>query len=601
MSQPDSRSTFQFGEFELDISAYELRRSGQPVHLERQPMDLLILLVERHRELVWRADIVKRLWAPGVFVDVEMGVNTAIRKLRQALRDSKESPLFIETVSGKGYRFISPVTTYVTGAPPQHSAQSERRIMLAVLPFANYTNNPDQEYFSDGLTEETISHLGGMNPERMGVIARTSSMAYKRTTKSVREIGAELGVDYILESSVRREGDQVRITSQLIRVEDQTHLWTTNYDRDVTSVFAIQRELGTAIARHVGLQLLPERLSVLERRQTSNAEAHDLYLRGRYFWNWLSAATTKRAMEYYGRAVELDPEYALAWSGMADAYAASPVNADRPPLQVWPRARDAVAHATVSGSSLPEVYTSLGLLKFWLDWDWVAAETAFRKSIALDPSYSLAHRFLGIVLSHMARHEEASLALRHARQLDPLNATNHALSAQVAFAARNYPVAVQFAQQAITIDPEFWVSYIQLAQASERMGDSDQALTALNSAGRFNGGSSKEISIRGYICATLGKTTEAHEALKTLDAVSRERYVPPYAPALVYLGLGQHDAAIAWLERAYDAHDVHLVFPPVDPKWDPLRADPRFADLLERCGFIPHLPEKDDAGAEPRA
>jgi len=238
---------------------------------------------------------------------------------------------------------------------------------------------------------------------------------------------------------------------------------------------------------------------------------------------------------------------------------------------------------------LPEVHTSLGLLKFWLDWDWVAAEAAFQKSITLDPSYSLAHRFLGIALAHMGRHEEASSALRHARALDPLNATNHALSSQVAFAARNYSVAIQFAQQAITIDPEFWIGYIQLAQAFERLGNTDQALTALNSAGRFSGGNSKAISIRGYICATLGKTTEANEVLSTLEAVSRERYVPPYAAALVYLGLGQHDSAMQWLERAYDAHDVHLIFPPVDPKWDPLRVDHRFTDLLRRCGFTSGL------------
>jgi TolB-like protein/Flp pilus assembly protein TadD len=596
MSKPDSSSTFHFGEFELNISAYELRRSGQPVHLERQPLDLLILLVERHRQLVWRADIVKRLWDPSVFVDVEMGVNTAIRKLRQALRDSTESPSFIETISGKGYRFIAPVTT-----PKAAAASSEARVMLAVLPFENYSKDPDQEYFSDGLTEETISHLGGMNPERMGVIARTSSMAYKRTSKSVREIGVELGVDYILESSVRREDNRVRITSQLIRVEDQTHVWTSNYDRDVTSVFAIQRELSTAIARHVGFHLLPERLSALTGRQTENMEAHDVYLRGRYFWNQLSAATTKRAMEYYGRAVELDPEYALAWSGMADAYATSPVNADKSPLQVWPRARDAVVHCTDSGPSLPEVYTSLGLLKFWLDWDWIAAEAAFRKSIALDPSYSLAHRFVGIVLSHMGRHDEASSALREARDLDPLNATNHALSAQVAFAARDYSVAVQFAQQAITINPEFWVGHIQLAQASERMDNSDLAFDALNNAGRFSGGNSKAISIRGYICARLGKMKEAQEVLNTLEAVSRERYVPPYATALVYLGLGQHDFALQWLERAYDAHDVHLAFPPVDPKWDPLRGDRRFADLLSRCGFTSRPAENCITRAQLRA
>src|SRR5882762_5513952 len=202
VSQPDSNSKFRFGDFELDIAAYELRRGGQPIHLERHPMDLLILLVERRRQLVSRADIVKRLWDSSVFVDVETGVNTAIRKLRQALRDSRESPAFVETISGKGYRFIAPVTTPVASTAPQTSAQSESRVMLAVLPFENFSKDPDQEYFSDGLTEETISYLGRMNPERMGVIARTSSMAYKRTSKSVSEIGAELAVDYILESSV---------------------------------------------------------------------------------------------------------------------------------------------------------------------------------------------------------------------------------------------------------------------------------------------------------------------------------------------------------------------------------------------------------------
>ncbi len=255
-------------------------------------------------------------------------------------------------------------------------------------------------------------------------------------------------------------------------------------------------------------------------------EASDLYLRGRYFWNQL----------YYQRATERDPEYALAWSGMADAYSASPINADQSPIQVWPLVRDAVAHATASGFNLPEVQNSLGLFKFWLDWDWVAAEAAFRKSIALDPSYSLAHRFLGIVLSHMARHEEAALAIRQARDLDPFNATNHALSAQAAFAAHDYSGAVQFAEQAIAIDPEFWIGYIQLAQVYEQLGNTDLALNALKNAGRFSGGNSKAIALRGYICAKLGRTKEAHEVLSTLEAVSREGYVPPYETALVPVG-----------------------------------------------------------------
>src|SRR5216683_2766865 len=274
MTQSDSQPIVRFGDFELDVSAYELRLRGKPVRLERHPMDLLILLVKHRNELVSRSDIAGRLWGEDVFVDVETGVNTAISKVRQALRDSTDSPRFVETVSGKGYRFIAAVTSPSTepgktepGAAPQTSAQPESRIMLAVLPFENLSSNPDQEYFSDGLTEETISYLGRITPERMGVIARTTSMAYKRTSKSIREIGAELGVDYILESSVRREDDRVRITSQLIRVKDQTHLWASSYDRELTGVLAIQRELGTAIANHVQLRLSPERLNAMTYQQ----------------------------------------------------------------------------------------------------------------------------------------------------------------------------------------------------------------------------------------------------------------------------------------------------------------------------------------------
>jgi TolB-like protein/Flp pilus assembly protein TadD len=587
MTQSDSHPIFRFGDFELDVGGYELRRRGKPVRLERHPMDLLIHLVEHRNELVSRSDIVGRLWGEGVFVDVETGVNTAISKVRQALRDSTDSPRFVETVSGKGYRFIATVTPPRTepGAAPQTSAQPESRVMLAVLPFENLSGNPDQEYFSDGLTEETISYLGRMTPDRMGVIARTTSMAYKRTSKSISEIGAELGVDYILESSVRREGDQVRITSQLIRVKDQTHLWASTYDRELTGVLAIQRELGIAIADRVRLRLSPERLNAMTRQQAQNAEAYDLYLRGRYFWNQLSPAGTQRALEFYTRATELDPDYALAWSGVADAFAASPINGDAPPLQVWARGRDAAQRAVQAAPNLAETQTSLGIVKFWLDWDWVAAEAAFRKAIEVNPSYALAHRMLGIVLSHSGRKEEAGPAAKRARELDPLNVTHRALSAQIAFAARDYSTAVQFAQQAVAIDPEFWISYFQLAQAHEQLGNTDLALEALVNAARLSGGNSKTMALRGHICAKLGKTEAARGVLSLLEAASRNRYVPPYAMALVHAGLRENDLALEWLNRAHDAHDVHLALLTVDPKWDAFRADPRFMELLGRCGF----------------
>jgi len=545
-------------------------------------MDLLILLAQRGGQLVSRDDIVARLWSTGVFVDVETGVNTAIRKVRQALQDSSDAPRLIETVSGRGYRFIGTITQ--PGASPiPDSAFATPRIMLAVLPFENLSNDPEQEYFSDGLTEETISYLGRIHPAQMGVIARTTSMAYKRTQKSIRTIGAELSVDYVLESSVRRESNRVRITSQLIRVSDQTHLWASTYNRDLTGVLAIQDELGTAIASQVHLQLAPGRLQGLASAQAANPEAYDLYLRGRYFWNQLSQATGPRAIEYFQRATDIDARYALAWSGLADTYTASPINADAPPLQLWPKARAAAERAVQAAPEMAETQTSLGFVKFWLDWNWIEAEAAFRKALTLNPSYGLAHRLLGIVQMHLRKHQESVAAIARAREIDPLNAGHHALSSQVAFAAGDYPAAVRFAQQAISIDPQFWIGYMQLGQAYERLDQPDLALDALTSAGRLSGGNSKAIALRGYILARQGDTQAAHELLRLLETVASGKFVPPYALALVLEGLGERDRALQFLERAFEAHDVHLAFLVFDPKWDPLRPDPRFTELVDRC------------------
>ncbi len=574
-----------FGEFELDLEGCELRRRGKAIRLERRPMDLLMLLAEKQGQLVSRDEIVKRLWGPDVFVDIEAAVNTAIRKVRHALRDSPRSPAFVETVPGRGYRFIAEIERRSQDRSLPDLSGHTARLMLAVLPFENLSSDPGQDYFSDGLTEETISYLGRINPERIGVIARTTSMAYKKTRSSIRRIGEELGVDYVLESSVRGEGNSLRITSQLIRVADQTHVWAYSFDRELTRILEMQRELSIEIARQVQLQLDPGRLIALAQQQTQDAEAYDLYLRGRYFWNQLSPPTTKRAIEFYRRATQIDPNYALAWSGLTDAYAARPMNSDAPPLEVWPLVRDAATRAIAAAPDLAETQTSMGFLKFWLDWDWNAAEAAFRRAIALNRSYALAHRMLGIILSHRGAGEESLLAAKKAREIDPLNAAHQALSAQVAFAARDFQLATDFSQQAIAVDPEFWIGHMQLGQAYEQLGRPEQALQALNEAARFSGGNSKPIALRGYILANTGRLAEAEDIRNALEAAARERYVPPYAFALVNAGLGRIDRALDCLERAFDARDPHLVFLTIDPKWDSFRRDSRFVAILDRCAF----------------
>jgi TolB-like protein len=572
-SQPAS---YRFGNFCVVPTDKRLFRDGRPVPLAPKLFDTLLLLVESGGRLLEKQEFLTQVWKDSMVEEV--AIAHAISHLRKVLRDGPNTSNVIETVSKRGYRFTAPVETL--GAELRDTS----RVILAVLPFESFGAGSDLEYLADGLTEEVIAALGQIEPKHISVIGRTTMMVYKRTTKSLSDIGRELGAAFLVESSVRAEDARLRITSKLIRAREQVQIWGESYDSEPASVLAFQRQLSTAIALEVRLHLSPERVGTLAQRQTSHQEAYDFYLRGRYFWNQLSPPTTRKALELYTRATELDPKYALAWSGLADALAASPINGDAPPQQVWERARGAAAHAVSTGPDLAATHTSFGLMKFWLDWEWPAAERALEKAIALDPSYSLGHRMLGIALSHMGRHREGLAAARRARELDPLDATHCALSAQVAFNARDFPAALELASRANVLNPEFSVGHYQRAMAYEQLGNTDMALDALQKA-TVNSANSKVIGLRGYILAKIGRVAEAREVLSTLEVVSQERYVPPYSKALVHAGLGQAETALDWLDHAFDVHDVHLALLNVDPKWDKFRTDSRFAALIERCAF----------------
>jgi TolB-like protein/Flp pilus assembly protein TadD len=475
-----------------------------------------------------------------------------------------------------------------TAAPP---------LTLAVLPFENLGHDPAREHLADGLTEETSASLGQIDPVHLQVKGRISTMRYKGTTKPIAQIGQELGADYLLESSLRAEGERLRITSKLIRVQDEVQVWSASFDREPTSLLSVQQELSRALAEQIRLRLSPERLATIAGRQSRNAEAYDVYLRGRSLWNQFTPATTREAIRYFERATVLDPGYGLAWAGIADAYSAGAINGDAEPLRVLPLAREAVARAIQAAPELSEVQASLGLYEFWLGWNWEAAEAALRKAIALDPSSPLGHRLLGVVLSHgKQRRDEAAAVIGRARELDPLSAMDQALSAQVAFAARDHSAAIAFARQAIVIDPQFWIGHYQLAQAYEQAGETELALRAIMDSQRCPGGSnSKTLSLRGYLLAKAGRTKEAREVLAKIEAVSYQRYMPPYAMALVHSGLGDREAVFARLEEAYAAHDVHLVLLQIDPKWDAFRKDSRFEALVARCAFFSRRSKSSDA------
>jgi TolB-like protein/DNA-binding winged helix-turn-helix (wHTH) protein/Flp pilus assembly protein TadD len=626
----DSRETFRFGDFVLDRGAYELRKKGRAVRLERQPMDLLILLVERRGQLVTRAEIVELLWGPDVFVDIETGVHTAIHKVRRALGESPDAPVFLETVPGRGYRFIAPVDVEGPGtltavpasvqarpgvsapeAVPSKSPTSNRArlatvalvlsvlaglsawawhwpsdVTLAVLPFDNLSGDPEVEYLASGLAEEVMVALGQIDPARVHIIGRTSIMTYKHTTKSRQEIARELSADYLVESEVRAERGRVRITASLVRARDQVQVWSDSYNREPTSILSLQQELSAAIATQVRLRLSPDRLSALARRQTRNADAYDLYLRGRNFANQRTPETTTQAINLFKRATTLDPSYALAWAGLAKVYSASPLNADTPPLTVGPLAWDAATRAARIDPQLGEAQEALGHSLWTYSWDWPAAERALRRAVALDPQSVMGHMSLGHLLSQMGQHLDAGREMRRARELDPLFAMSHALSSQVAYQARDYSSAVEYAHQAITIDPDFWVGHIMLGQAYEGQGRTAEALEELATAGRFSGQNSKALSFRGYLLAKAGRADDARALLRTLEAASQGRYVPPYAFALVHAGLADRDAVFASLDKAFAVHDVHLIYLPVDPKWDRYRDDPRFKAQVDRCNFM---------------
>ena len=639
MPPPDSPSTLRFGEFTLDIAAYQLRRDGRPVKLGRQPMDLLILLVERRGQLVTRADIVARLWGPDVFVDVEMGVNTAISKVRQALRDTPDAPRFLETVSGKGYRFIAPVdgtppaeppggppatlpavvdvpvpATVAAPAPPARRrppviavaaivallvviaigvlavwrARTTERptgVALAVLPFLNLGHDADRDYLAAGLTDETSASLARIDPAHLAVKGRTEP--YRGTTKTAAQIGQELSVDYLVEGSVRAEGSRVRVTVSLLRIGDQAHVWSQLFDREATSLLSLQQELSAAIAEQVRLTLSPESLRGVQTRQAGNASAYDAYLRGRYQRNRRTADGNRQAVALFRQAIALDPTYALAWSDLSGVYAASTINGDAPPAAVAGLAQEAGLRAVAIDPSLPEAQMAHGYERWLLGWDWPAAETALRRAVELDPSNGTAHRTLGHVLSQRGRQAEAMASMARARELNPLDSVIWALSAQVAFQGRDVAAAAIFARRAIVLDPQLWIGYLQLGQAYAAAGEPDLALEAFADSERLANGNSKVASMRGYVLARMGRTAAAREAVEALTHPSPARYVPPYAAALVYAGLGDRTAVFDALEKAYAARDVHLMYLPVDMKWDPYRMDPRFVGLLARCGFRP--------------
>ena len=615
---PLSPGGVRFEGFEANPRAGELRKQGRKIKLQEKPFQLLCTLLQHPGEVVTREELRERLWPADTFVVFDDNLNTAIKKLREALGDTAEHPRFVETLPRHGYRFIAAVESadgpsrpaaglrlawiaslafgaLVVVAFALNVGQWRERLFgtgsssirsLAVLPLENLSGDPEQDYFADGMTEALITELGKISALR--VISRQSVMQYKDADRTVPEIARELEVDAVVEGSALREGDRVRITIQLIQAAPESHVWAESYERDLTNILALQGEVARAIAREIRIAVTPEEEVRLAGARSVNPEAYEAYLKGRFFWNKRTHEGLKQSLEYFQQAVELDPGYALAYAGLADSYAVLRDYGSLTPQETYTRARAAALKALEIDDTLGEAHASLAIIRVRRDWDWVGAEQEFKRAIELYPGYTTAHHWYAIFLTVMGRLDEARGEIKRAQQLDPLSLVVKTASAwPVYVSARQYEQAIGELRTAIALDPNFAGAHNRLGRVFLLTGLYEEAIAELQKGVTLSRASSYMLADLGYAYAVVGRKAEAAKVLDELQELSRRRYVGPSHIALIYTGLAERDRALDWLEKAYKEHDTELVFLKVDPRFDPLRSDPRFQDLLRRMNFPP--------------
>lgn len=467
---------------------------------------------------------------------------------------------------------------------PGHAAGG--RIMLAVLPFDNMSGDREQDYLSDGMTEEMITQLGRLDPDGLGVIARTSAMNYRYDDKDLEEIGQELGVSYLLTGSVRPAGQRIRINAQLIKVSDRTNLWAGSYEREFRDLLSVQAEVATAIAQEIRIRLTSREQQRLAQLRPVNSQAYQAYLKGRFFWNKRSAEKVRKAIEYFEQAIALDPNYAAAHAGLADCYTALGHYGDVAPGTAYPRAKAAATRALEIDDQLAEAHAALAAIKTHYDWDWPGAEREYKRAIRLNPSYASAYQWYATYLAVMGRSDEAARQDARALELDPLSPLISTAVGLHLYYARQYRQAIDQHRKALELEPEFALARLNLGRAYLGAGMFPEAVAELEKAVRLSDRSPAMLAALAQAYGLAGQTERAQELLKEMVARSKTTYVSPFDIALVYIGLRDKDQAFAWLQKAYEEHCPALVYLRLHPWADGLRSDPRFQDLLGRL----HLP-----------
>ena len=631
MSAPEN--IYRVDDLMIDCENFRVQKGEQDIALTPRAFDVFIFLLKNAGRVVEKQEIFDAVWKD-TFVG-DNALTKIIKEIRHALNDDANKPHYIETVPKRGYRFVADVTrdssnendrlkiepfalTDSNKTIPLPTAKRKNFLLIgvvilsltvigigflaftewyseiavrnapidsiAVLPFENVSADQNIEYFSDGITENIINTLSRL--PNLRVVPRSTVFYYKGKSEDPHTVGRILRVRAVLTGRIIQRGESLSIQTELIDIDRKAQIWGQHYSRPLTDVISLKQEITNSVIERLGLQLTHAERQKLARRETESNEAYQLYNQGLYHWNKFNGEGYKKAIEYFQKAIDIDPNYSLAHASMGIAIVSLSLANDPPPLETFPKARSAVTKALAIDDTLAEAHSCLGTIKFFFDWDWNGAEQEFQRALSLNPNLPEAHLFYAILLSDTGQHEQALSMAQRSRDLSPLALRNNALEGQFLFYAGKNDDSLTKLQKAIEYEPNFWLTRLFIARAYIEKGMYSEAVAEATQARDLSRGANTEaIALMIYALAKSGKIELARSAMNELKRLASERYIPPYHFALAYNGLNKTDETFAWLEKAYQARDLKMTFLKVEPKWNNLRGDARFVDLMKRMNL----------------
>ncbi len=637
MNEPQTQN-FEFGEFRVDaVKRLLLKGDGAIIPLTPKVFELLLYFVRNNGRMIEKDELMREIWTDTIVEESNLSQNISI--LRRVLGEKRGENQFIVTVPGRGYKFVAEVAQDSSRFKVQSSKSSEiqdskfkiqdsfakdqrpktedqnRKIFafaalillvaigtafylwrnsnestsvpsiktVAVLPFKPLVAENRDEALEMGMADTLIARLGS---NREIVVRPLSSVRkFGNLEQDAQSAGRELGVESVLDGSVQRWGDKIRVNVRLVSTADGASLWSGTFDEKLTDIFVVQDAISQKVAAALALHLSNEEKKHLMGRSTENVEAYRFYLQGRYHALKLTPPEIRKGIKFYQQAVDTDPLYALAFAGMAQAYTSLPITSDVPPNEAFPQAKAAAQKALEIDENLAEARIVLGVVEFWFEWDWRGGEAELKKAIAISPNNADAHRFYSVLLTVLGRYDEALSEMETARQLDPLSLVSNALKGQSLFYAGRDAEAVDQLNKTLEIEPNFWIAHIILARVYIRQKRFDEAFAEAKKAGEFSGGNSEAVSLAGYAMAKAERRDEALAMLEELNSRANQRYVPSYNVAMIYNGLGEREEALNQLEKAFKERDARMMLLKVEPKWNNLRSEPRFVEIIKRMNL----------------